>query len=331
MFKLPNLPTAQAGIHELADFAELWAWDEGKVSEPKILAALGREDENDNNIGAEDNNDRTADGLNEVMIEIERREIACGNGYPFILERPGIVLRYDDRDNMRSDIYRYLLLSTRMNMKDDRVHAGIDGSALLEEVGAHVLQHYLGGTRSRSMVFGTAIQGRFEDKVNNLCRELGEGGCFKNKLALPIDANDERLDAVAWVPFSDKLRSQLVIFGQCKTGTTWDGQTTHLQPDDFIKKWIDVPYLVDPIRAFCISEVAERSRRDGVAVYAGLFLDRCRIVDFCTDLSPGLLTKIRTWSAAAKKAIVIPKKPAKRKKPTAATKKPNAKRRKLRI
>ena len=50
MFKLPARPSSGADIHELADFAELLAWANGKVSAREIVAFLGREGESEPNI-----------------------------------------------------------------------------------------------------------------------------------------------------------------------------------------------------------------------------------------------------------------------------------------
>ena len=307
MFKLPALPSPKAELHELADFAELLAWSKGSASAREIVAYLGRQDDNDHNIGCDDNDDENADELDEVMNEVERRKAACGEGYPFELEFNGTVLRYIPvDDNHRSDVYRYLLLSTRLNMQSQRTHADIDGTGLLEEIAARVLQCYLGPARARSVVFGTASKGKFEDKVNYLCREIGEGGCFSNIDAVPVQANDDKLDTVTWIPFVDKKPGQLVVFGQCKTGTNWRDQITQLQPNAFLRRWTSSrSYLVDPLRALCVSEAADRSRWNGTVVYSGLFLDRCRIVDFCESLDPDLLSRVKVWNTAAYATVEI--------------------------
>jgi hypothetical protein len=304
MFKLPDLPSAQAECHELADFAELLAWDKDSVSAREIEAYLGRLSENDHNTGCDDNDDENADELDEVMNEIERRSFACGGGYPFGLDLEGTVLRHAPADeNHRAHLYHYLLLSTRLNMKNNRVHAGIDGAELLEEIAAETLRCYLGPKRARSIVFGTSAPGTFEEKVNRLCRDLGEGGAFRTLDAAAVDANDDKLDTVTWLPFTDKTRSQLVVFGQCKTGTTWDGLVTQLQPTGFIKRWMSEPYMHDPLRAFCVAEAVNRSRWAGCSIYAGLFFDRCRIVDYCEKPAPALLDRIKAWCTAAKDSV----------------------------
>ena len=306
MFKLPNPPSAQADPHELADFVELLSWDRGFASEREIVAALGRLDDNDNDVGCDNNEDETTAFLDEVMNEIERRGLACGAGYPFRLELNGTVLRHDATcTGHRSELYRYLLLSTRLNMLHSRVHANIDGANLLEGISAKVLQAYLGGDRALSRGFGTATPGTFKDKINTLCRDLGEGDGFESLDTGPVDANDDKLDAVAWVPFSDRLPGKLIIFAQCKTGSTWDGLVTQLQPEAFIKKWMRGTIVVNPIRAFCISEAAKRSRWPGTCAAAGILFDRCRLVDFCNELPPPLLDQITRWTAAAKQTVTF--------------------------
>lgn len=308
MFKLPDPPSPQAEPHELADFAELLAWEDGAVSERNILAALGREEEHDNNTGIEDNDDRNAEKLDDVMNELSRRSSYCGKGYPFETAREGTVLRFLENDNdERAHVYRYLLLSTRLNMTENRVHAQIDGALLLEEVVGHVMRCYLGFDRARSFVFGTSTGSKFNDKIDELCRQIGEGGKFKNTGGGPVNANDDKLDVVSWVPFSDGHCSQLAIFSQCKTGSSWGNLVSQLQPEIFIKNWMLDGFAVPPVRGFCISEAADRPRWYHQSSYAGLLLDRCRLVDFSTNLDPKLLRKIKDWNAAARKTVLVPR------------------------
>jgi hypothetical protein len=308
MFKLPDLPSPQAECHELADFAELLAWDKGKTSAREITAYLGRLGENDHNIGCDDNDDENSDEMDEVMNELERPATACGTGYPFELELAGTALRHaPNHKDHRTHLYQYLLLSTRLNMTKDRVHAKIDGADLLEEIAAETLRCYLGPKRARSFVFGTAAPGTvgFEDKINQLCRVLGEGGTFKNRDIGSVVAKDDKLDTVTWLPFSDNSCNQLIVFGQCKTGSSWDGMITQLRPDAFIKRWMSETYIHDPLRAFCVAEAVNRARWVGHGLYAGLLFDRCRIVDFCEKPDSKLLGKIIKWTTAAKATVCI--------------------------
>jgi len=275
----------------------------GKTSEREIVAYLGRLDENDGDVGCEDDDDENADRLDEVMNEIERREYACASGYPFVLRQEATVLRYVASDLEESIVYLYLLLSTRLNMKENKIHAGIDGTNLLEPLSAHVLKNYLGRDKAQSLVFGTSGEGNFEDKVNKLCQTLSEGSGFRSLDGKTPTEKDGKLDAVAWIPFADRLPSQLIIFGQCKTGTTWRETTSQLQPAEFIKKWIGEPFLTNPTRAFCVSEAVDRSIWKSNSVDAGIVFDRCRLVEYCVGLPEKTLSSIRTWTLEAQKTV----------------------------
>jgi len=304
VFKLPKPPSPRAEAHELADFAELMSWDLGLASKREIVAYLGRIDENDNNFGCEDDDDENSDFLDEVMNEIERRESACGKGYPFNLDLEGTVLRHDSgATSSRSIIYKYLLLCTRLNMRDKRVHAGIDGALLFEELCADVLKNYLGSSRVRVLVFGTAVGGTFQEKINTLCKELKEANGFSNPdFAAPQD-KDGKLDVVAWVPFNDRSVGQLIMFSQCKTGTSYDDEVSKLQPGAFIQKWIDGTVAVMPVRSFCVSESCDRRRWNSMCIDAGIVFDRCRLIDFSDAVSSSVLDRVTKWTGAAKKTV----------------------------
>lgn len=301
MFKLPARPSSGADIHELADFAELLAWANGQVSAREIVAFLGRESEGDPNVGCEDIDDENADALDEVSIEIGLREKACAGRYPFELDSAGNVLHYKPKDPMSGWLYGYLLLSTRLNMNANRVHAGIDGTTLLEEISAESLRCYLGNDRAKSLVFGTSAgSSDFAGRVTELCKAVGEGIKFNNKQNLDVTSvKDDKLDVVAWIPFADTHTSKLIVFGQCKTGTAWTEQLCHLQPDSFIKKWIDTSFVYDPARAYFVSESVNRSKWNGYAIDGGLLFDRCRLVDCCCEVGEPLLSRIIAWSTDA--------------------------------
>lgn len=191
-------------------------------------------------------------------------------------------------------------------MNTNKVQNGIDGTTLLEELSAAILRCYLGSERAQSFVFGTAVAGGFVEKINRLCSDLGEGGTFSNIDPVQPDANDDKLDAVAWIPFSDGRSGKLVIFCQCKTGSNWKEHTTQLQPDAFLRRWTrDRGFVLNPIRAFCISESPNPRHWDGHAVYAGLLFDRLRLVDFLGAVEDDLMHRVRNWLAGAFPASTV--------------------------
>lgn len=309
MFTLSNLPTQSSSVCELCDFFELLAIKNGQASKSDVANHLSIASDNLYNSGCDDEDEQIADILDAALIELERREKACGHaGYPFNINITGTLLIYlgDDivKNSSKQMSYLYLLLSTRLNMNSSRTHANIDGTAILEDIAAETIKSYL-GIRSRSMNFGTSVPGGFDKKINNLCCEFGEGGQHHVPDGAARHTQDGKLDTVGWVPFSDNLQGKLSVFGQCKTGTCWKDSVCQLQPRGFIDKFMSGKISVDPIRAFFVSESVDRSRWYDMTIDAGLLFDRCRIVDFCPDLPEDIFSKTRDWTEAALSTVTI--------------------------
>lgn len=312
MFKHPGVPAVRASAHEIADFAELKAWRDGSISTTALSRTFGRIEENDyaDGVPEEDEADRDAE---EAYIEIEARSQACGRSasYPFLIGARGSTLaRSPGELNCRQLVYLYLLLATRLNMHDNRRHAGVDGTSLFEKLCAGVARTYL-GSRAESMVFGTASRnGGFRAKVVDLCHRLGEGGGAKDDISRNV--RDGKLDVIAWKPFADSWQGKLIIFGQCKTGTEYRDTLTQLQPDAFCAKWLRERPAILPVRAFFISEALSRSGASARHQWyerstdAGLLFDRCRTVDFCDSVTDDVLEEVRTWTEAAAKNNELP-------------------------
>ena len=302
-FKLPNRPSTRPTPSELADFAELLALSNGKCSATEIQKYLSRIDDNDKNFGIEDTDWENENLSDAMMAEIGYREKACPDGYPFQTNKTGSCLRVKKiKKSVKPLIYKYLLMATRLNMGNEKIQADIDGTQLMEDLGAAVLRCYL-GSQSQTTVFGTAKKGGFQKKVIDLCHALKEGGTFKNIDAGSTNANDDGLDIVGWLPFTDMLPAKLSVFGQCKTGTEWQDHLTRLNPRAFIDCSMSGKIIVDPVKAYFIAESADRSQWSRHSRYSGIFFDRCRIVDLSHDLEIELTRKIETWTNAAFKKL----------------------------
>ena len=306
MFKWPGTPSPRAPEHELADFVELTCWRQGSTSVAAITKLLGRLDENDYADGVPE--EEEASGVVEdAYYEIERRRQICRDGYPFLVENHGHTLRVNEHgDSRQRVIYRYLLLATRLNMRDNRNHADIDGTLLFEELSAETGREYF-GERAESMVFGTAAKAlhTFQEKINLLCRKIGEGDGYRRGNQITQTHKDDKLDVVVWKHFTDQLPGKLVGFGQCKTGTNYGDTLTQLRPDSFCNKWLITPLSLIPVRMFFLAEALPRSDWYNSASDAGLLFDRCRIIDFGKGVCEDLLARIDTWTTAAAQATKL--------------------------
>ena len=299
MFKLPGTPSPLASAHELADYAEWVCWRDNGTSMTALLQDLGRLEENDYINGVPEE-EKTPKIVAEAFMEIDRRSNACRDGYPFALGRTGYTLRSDQEgERHKHTIYKYLLLATRLNMKSNPRHADMDGRLLFEELSAEAAQSYF-GARSEKLIFGTSAKGsNFPAKVDALCKQMQEGDGFVNRDETPPDEQDGGLDVVAWKPFADNLPGKLIAFGQCKTGTHYRHTLTYLQPDSFCGNWLYTPPTVPPVRMFFVAEALPRHNWNSTARKAGLLFDRCRIVDYCDDVSAEILAKVKAWTEAA--------------------------------
>ena len=305
MFKLPE-GLARPTEYELADYAEWICWQQGSISTTELIELLGRLEENDyyDGVPEEEDIDKI---VAESYTEVERRQEACGGGYPFEIKNNGYTLcTAQETEINRYIVYKYLLLATRLNMTKDRFHAEIDGTLLFEEIAAEIVRQYL-GDRTESLVFGTASSGKFEQKINNLCSRLMEGARFVKRNDAPTFAKDDKLDIVAWKHFSDRLPGKLIAFGQCKTGTHYKDTLSQLQPDVFCRKWLSSSPAFPPIRVFFIAEALSLSHWYTTVSDAGLLFDRCRIIDFCNcdNINPDVLEKVTIWTDAAAKATAL--------------------------
>ena len=306
MFKWPGSPSPRPPEHELADYAELICWRQGYTSRTELIRFLGRLEENDYSSGVPVE-EEVPQVVEEAYSEIERRKDACRDGYPFVIGEHGYTLRNGQKaENHRHLIYKYLLLATRLNMKENRVHSDIDGSLLFEELAADVAQEYF-GARAEKFVFGTAAEtSSFEEKINMLCRLMQEGVRFENRDEAPPNQRDGKLDVVAWKHFTDRRPGKLIAFGQCKTGTNYEDTLTQLRPDKFCDKWLHSSPALTPLRMFFVAEAVSQSHWYSTSSDAGLLFDRCRIVDFCDAVSPEVLTKATTWTETAANATGLP-------------------------
>jgi len=312
MFKLPNFPSPKASDDELADFAELIAWQRKFASATDIVRYLSVQDDNmdaagDIFLGCEDQEDEDLLRLELVFELLGERQRICGSAYPFEIDQAGSVLRLLDVEEQPSrELYLYLLGATRLNMKSLKNIGGVDGTFLMEDICSQTVKEYLGAKRAQVLVLGTASPGGFKKRLSHLITEIKEPCRFVNVSGkgAAVRAQDDGVDVVGWIPFTDNSPGKLIIFAQVKTGTSWRGSLRECQPEAFQKKWMGGGFLVDPIRAFCVAEAVGRGANwNGTCVDAGIFFDRCRIVS-CSDLEDfGRTGDLLSWVVGAKDLI----------------------------
>ena len=299
-YKYPNLPSAQAHKEETADFWELQAICNPGIfiSQTNISKIISKELDEISHDGIESDDDHLDEKLDDVHHELNNRIKYTGQKYPFEFGRYSIKIK--EEDNIYKNIYLFLLLATRFNMLKKKKQNGIDGTLLFEKLCQSVVRNFF-GKNSKSIVFGTAISGGFEDKVKNLISQLGEGDAFKNPNNNAPTKNDDSIDIVVWKEFADKKIGKLIGFGQCKTGTTsWRDDIHKLKPSDFCDRWFYNNPVLNPIPIVFITDTMNEDFNFYSSQQGFLIFNRFRILEYLPDNLPEIIINdINNWVAGA--------------------------------
>lgn len=318
-----NAPSATAGVSERADYLELLALrnHDGDAALQDLIEIVDRAEgqETDDSESEVDEDRQLEAAAAEALDEHSQRVRDLGPAedlYPYTIDGDLLSVREDLAERDESFLYWFLLFCTRLNMRDDRTHGGLDGAQVFERLSLHTAIRYWGGlkdSRVGGLVFGTARETltwidetenetKFAANVNHLCKELGEGVKFRAKDDdLKLVAKDDKLDVVVWRDCSDGQPGKLIGFGQCKTGSNWINELPRLQPESFCKRWWHNQPVVLPVKLFFLADRITSSRYH-LGVEAGVLLDRCRILEYSNDLPEKLLRDCATWTRAAMKA-----------------------------
>ncbi len=230
------------------------------------------------------------------FLEISDRLYACGNtNYPFNVTSEGISIREDAENS----VYAFLLLLSRYGP-----NAGLrrnEGAKLFEDVCAHAVSSFLGGTEhfADAIVFGfprRVSHNGFAAALDGLCQRIAEGEGSRSRPTTK-DQKDAKLDIVGWKSFRDNRKGRLIIFGQCGTGDNWREKRTELIPtNDWCTYWMKDRPAVWPIRAFFVPHRLGDRDWFETCVHGGLLFDRCRIASYSADLPEGTIGEITKWS-----------------------------------
>ncbi|NKC14578.1 MAG: hypothetical protein GKR94_21070 [Gammaproteobacteria bacterium] len=315
-------PAHWAHLSQIADFAELECLrSTGRdVSVTDVARVLARSGVAQDDTERPSDDDKVRPIVQEAFDDIALRARHCGadSRYPFSLSDSGAVIHLKSMTSDESILYQYLLLATRLNMQLQRIQAKEDGTKLFELLCGEVAKNFF-SSRSQaasSLVFGTGRiekprdneaevkETEFARSVDELCAFMEEGNGFENhSRSTRITAKDGRLDVVVRKPFSDGRSGHFLGMGQCKTGTNWRNSVDSLQPENFVSKWVRTRPAFVPIRMFFVAERVGSEWTD-LAMDAGLFFDRCRIIENADFVSSDLRKKIKSWVEAGRKSLL---------------------------
>lgn len=299
MFKLPDgIPSFRNDAQDWADYVEYHAFLSGKVHLFSLTKPSRIVSDEEFVLGIDDETDKYQQKIDEIAAEIRRRMIIGESLYPFEMEDQDYSLRYNP-DNVQSRVvYPYLLMATRAQMGNHRIQEGIDGTLLFEHLCALVAQNYF-GHRAEVDILGTSKSERtsFREKLCQITHVLGEGGdIHENPGHKP---QDDKVDVIVWKGFKDRQPSQIIAFGQCKTGTSWANQVSELNTEAFCKIWFTRQPVLTPVRLFFTAQYFPKELFRIKANEAGLVFDRYRILDYLPDLiNKEIIGNMKKWTSA---------------------------------
>ena len=203
----------------------------------------------------------------DAFDELEQRVNGAKEAYPFSIDYRVLRLKSNWED---FPAYTFCLCLSYSVPED------LEPRKLFERLSCIAAKCYIQGN---GIGFGsprTQLPAQFREAIRKMCELIGEGGDFRDQPSL--NAKDDTLDLVVWKDFTDKLPSKIFIFGQCASGKNWEAKLGELQPDAFLRQWMQVPFVSpSPTRSFFIPHRIEPRKWDFIARKAGVLFDRCRI------------------------------------------------------
>lgn len=228
----------------------------------------------------------------EVFSELEMRERAAPNAYPFQIDPYGVLRLRSNWTNFPS--YVFCLCLSYFDWVTFRKGES-RSSKLFEELSCLAAAKYFGGQAVNFGAPRVQLPSSFSMAIDQLCVLIGEGDGYR--VHSDLQPQDDKLDVVVWKDSPDRLPGKLLVFGQCAAGKKWSAKLTEMQADEFAEFWIRNGTYSKAIRSFFIPHRVKggvgSGRWDYAVTYGGIFFDRCRIASWAhgadgVDYSPYL-------------------------------------------
>lgn len=293
-------PVISSRTSEVADWVEWVAWQfENEYSLVDLMGEITR----GGGLDSEEALDpKTKDEIevkaHDAFAEIEYRQVAAGESYPFVTDGG----RIEFRDSKEGSVYLFLLMLSSLGK--DGAPACRNGAELFEEVCTFAAEDYLGGV---GIKFGfprrNLLPPGFLDALNAVCstRMLGEGGPARRD-HVSARGKDGRLDLIAWRHFPDRRPGKAILLGQCASGhRETSTKLLALNPVAFQDEYLERHWESKPLTAFFFpwSEPDAEVWRHRTS-QAGILFDRCRISYHAARGMPDdLVYECRKWAVAS--------------------------------
>ena len=254
------------------------------------------DDEGDDEIASDS---RAEELVDDVFAELERRMVAAGSRYPFLVSSSGTTLSLEiSTGNTARYTYLFCLLVSeyrRQEFVPKWIFSPIAGTIenlfqVCSTVAAAGLLNgcatSFGFPRPDNSGFLEALTRTFEDRMREgrIERIPRAGVSFATK--------DGGIDIVAWSDFPDGLPSKLYLLGQCASGAKYSDKSVGAYIRSFHEDWFTIvpgstpleamfiPFMLDSRLKVRKRETLDEARQGHYLSQArtlGIVVDRCRL------------------------------------------------------
>lgn len=226
-FPVPNYD--KNDLHQWADYAELLCLvnTDNRLSIGDLCDRLGLVISDTFINFEEDYADYTPDKnekfVHNIFENIKYRVTAYTTFYPFHIEKKSILI--NTNQTLANKFYIYLLMCSSLNFFKGQKPTltsdfeKISHFALNGLINSNFENHTFGKSQNSISIF----TGNIYTKLKILAEEKLNERCLIHESTFPATSSgDGGIDLVAWYDFPDKLKSKLILFGQCKCSPDWD-------------------------------------------------------------------------------------------------------------
>ena len=235
----------------------------------------------------------------DVFSELEDRQVAAGEGYPFGLSDQSV--RLTQETPYARSTYIFLLLLSYIEVPHIQV-LGSNPQRDFEDISQTAAESFFGhNEHDGSYLFAFPRRGNessFIAAVHELTKQIGEGGGAREGIDNSRQ-KDAGLDVVVWHGFKDSWPGRLIAFGQCASGKNWTAKLTELpSTTSWCQTWMNTPPIVEPVRMFFMPHRMTSRHWKVDAAKAGIVFERCRIAYHAPQPPNSVRDSVIRWSEA---------------------------------
>jgi hypothetical protein len=215
--------------------------------------------------------------IDDVWLEMNKRELLYGVNPPFITSSREIVPTIDWRKN--PEYLTCLILDLEGNSTQPTV-----AGKLFERISGEAIKSFLGGS---AIIYGFPSK----QTVEEIAAQMNERFNYNPT----SNFKDRGVDIIAWKPFDDTRESQIVVLMQCAAGQNWRSKLLQVPLDAWCQY---ISWGNKPIKGFTTADIVEEKDFHETVVDAGLMFDRTRIYRHTSqgsNFDPDLRNELRGW------------------------------------